>query len=131
MFVLSKGKPKTFNPLTKINTSAGSKGGNHRHDGENLQSNDGIIKKVGRRTNVWDVACGSMNSKDKISFKHPATFPEKLAKDHIVSWTNEGDLVYDCFMGGVEQQQKCVWKIIEIISVVKSQKNIVRLYRKD
>ena len=40
-----------------------------------------------------------MNSKDKISFKHPATFPEKLAKDHIVSWTNEGDLVYDCFMG--------------------------------
>ncbi len=31
----------------------------------------------------------------------------------------------------VEQQQKCVWKIIEIISVVKSQKNIVRLYRKD
>ena len=64
---------------------AGSKGGNHRHDGENLQplhTNDGIIKKVGRRTNVWDVACGSMNSKDKISFKHPATFPKISKRSH-------------------------------------------------
>ena len=111
MFVLSKGKPKTFNPLTKINTSAGSKGGNHRHDGENLQplhTNDGIIKKVGRRTNVWDVACGSMNSKDKISLKHPATFPENLEKDHIVSWTNEGDLVYDCFVGSGTTAKMCL-----------------------
>ena len=101
----------TFNPLTKINTSAGVKGGNHRHDGENLQplhTNGGIVKKVGRRTNVWDVACGSMNSKDKISFKHPATFPEKLAKDHIVSWTNEGDLVYDCFMGSGTTAKMCI-----------------------
>jgi len=40
-----------------------------------------------------------MNSKDKISFKHPATFPEKLANDHIISWSNEGDIVYDPFMG--------------------------------
>ena len=40
-----------------------------------------------------------MNSKDKDSFKHPATYPEKLANDHIISWSNEGDLVYDCFMG--------------------------------
>ena len=111
MFVLSKGKPNTFNPLTKINTSAGVKGGNHRHDGENLQplhTNGGIVKKVGRRTNVWDVACGSMNSKDKISFKHPATFPEKLASDHILSWTNEGDLVYDCFMGSGTTAKMCM-----------------------
>jgi len=102
MFVLSKGKPKTFNPLTKINTSAGIKGGSHRHTGDALSplhTNGGIINKVGRRTNVWDVACGNIQSKDKISFEHPATFPEKLAEDHIISWSNEGDLVYDCFMG--------------------------------
>jgi site-specific DNA-methyltransferase (adenine-specific) len=36
---------------------------------------------------------------EKIAFEHPATFPEKLANDHIVSWSNEGDLVYDPFMG--------------------------------
>ncbi|MDU9703696.1 site-specific DNA-methyltransferase, partial [Helicobacter pylori] len=30
---------------------------------------------------------------------HPAVFPEQLANDHIISWSNEGDLVYDCFMG--------------------------------
>lgn len=102
MFILSKGKVKTFNPIMKLNKSAGNKGGTHRHNGndlEKLHTNNGIIKKEGRRTNVWDVACGSMNSKDKISFKHPATFPERLANDHIISWSNEEDIVYDCFMG--------------------------------
>ena len=102
MFILSKGKIKTFNPIMKPNKSAGNKGGTHRHNGndlEKLHTNDGVIKKEGRRTNVWDIACGSMNSKDKISFQHPATFPEKLAQDQIISWSNEGDLVYDCFMG--------------------------------
>ena len=102
MFILSKGKIKTFNPIMKPNKSAGNKGGTHRHNGndlEKLHTNNGVIKKEGRKTNVWDIACGSMNSKDKISFQHPATFPEKLAQDHIISWSNEGDLVYDCFMG--------------------------------
>lgn len=102
MFVLTKGKPKTFNPIMKPNKSAGTRGGTHRHNGndlEKLHTNNGTVKKEGRRTNVWDVACGSMNSKDKISFQHPATFPEKLANDHIISWSNKGDLVYDCFMG--------------------------------
>ena len=102
MFILSKGKVKTFNPIMKPNKSAGNKGGTHRHNGndlEKLHTNNGIIKKEGRKTNVWDVACGSMNSKDKISFKHPATFPEKLANDHIISWSNKDDIVYDCFMG--------------------------------
>ena len=52
------------------------------------------------RYNVWDVKVGSNQStKDKIAFNHPAIFPEQLANDHIISWSNEGDLVYDCFMG--------------------------------
>lgn len=111
MFILSKGKVKTFNPIMKLNKSAGNKGGTHRHNGndlEKLHTNNGIIKKEGRRTNVWDVACGSMNSKDKISFKHPATFPEKLANDHIISWSNEEDIVYDCFMGSGTTAKMCV-----------------------
>ena len=111
MFILSKGKVKTFNPIMKLNKSAGNKGGTHRHNGndlEKLHTNNGIIKKEGRKTNVWDVACGSMNSKDKISFKHPATFPEKLANDHIISWSNEEDIVYDCFMGSGTTAKMCI-----------------------
>jgi len=111
MFILSKGKVKTFNPIMKLNKSAGNKGGTHRHNGndlEKLHTNNGIIKKEGRKTNVWDVACGSMNSKDKISFKHPATFPEKLANDHIISWSNKEDIVYDCFMGSGTTAKMCV-----------------------
>ena len=38
-------------------------------------------------------------SNDKTAFSHPAIFPEQLAKEHIYSWSNEGDLIYDCFMG--------------------------------
>tara|TARA_B100001250_G_scaffold51260_1_gene40037 strand:+ start:795 stop:1583 length:789 start_codon:yes stop_codon:yes gene_type:complete len=111
MFILSKGKPKTFNPIMKPNKSAGTKGGTHRHNGEDLEklhTNNGVIKKEGRKTNVWDIACGSMNSKDKISFKHPATFPEKLATDHIISWSNEEDMVYDCFMGSGTTAKMCI-----------------------
>jgi len=102
MFILSKSKLKTFNPIKKTNKTSGLRGGNHRHNGKDLEplhTKNGIVNEIGIKTNVWDVACGSMNSKDKISFKHPATFPEKLAADHIYSWSNEGDLIYDCFMG--------------------------------
>ena len=46
------------------------------------------------RNNIWKY---STSFNDKTS--HPAVFPEKLAEDHIKSWTNEGDLVLDPFMG--------------------------------
>ena len=36
---------------------------------------------------------------DPLTFKHPATFPEQLAKDHILSWSNEGNLILDPFIG--------------------------------
>ena len=39
------------------------------------------------------------STKDDIAFKHPAIFPEQLAADHIASWSNEGDLVFDPFCG--------------------------------
>ena len=31
--------------------------------------------------------------------EHPAPFPEQLAQDHILSWSNVGDIVLDIFMG--------------------------------
>ena len=39
------------------------------------------------------------STSDKIAFAHPAVFPEQLAEDHILSWSNEGDVVFDPFMG--------------------------------
>ena len=50
--------------------------------------------------NVWEYPTGGGKStKDKIAFKHPAIFPEQLVNDHIISWSNKGDIVYDSFMG--------------------------------
>jgi site-specific DNA-methyltransferase (adenine-specific) len=101
MIILSKGTPKTFNPIKEKSKRSGV---------ELLVTNkgpDGINRKVPRelkkektRTNIWDYAVGLHGStSDKNAFKHPAIFPEKLANDHIISWSNEGDLVYDPFIG--------------------------------
>jgi site-specific DNA-methyltransferase (adenine-specific) len=57
-------------------------------------------QEYGVRFNVWDINRGfNKSTKDKIAFEHPAIFPEKLAKDHIISWSNKGDIVFDPFMG--------------------------------
>ena len=101
MFVLSRGKPNTFNPL-KVKTA--------RYGMEMLTHNkgpDGVNKKVLKelkkqktRTNIWSYAVGyGGTTTDKIAFKHPAVFPEKLAEDHILSWTNPGDIVFDPMCG--------------------------------
>ena len=51
-------------------------------------------------SNIWKIPAGfGVSTTDKEAFKHPAIFPEKLAANHIVSWSNENDLVYDPFMG--------------------------------
>ena len=50
--------------------------------------------------NIWYITTGKGHStNDKIAFKHPAIFPEKLAHDQITSWSNEGDVLFDPFMG--------------------------------
>jgi site-specific DNA-methyltransferase (adenine-specific) len=94
MFVLTKGKVSTFNAIKdRKNKYTGSKGGNRR---------GGLCNRgeYGSRFNVWRYANGRDNSsKDRNAFKHPAIFPEQLAHDHIISWSNEGDTVLDPFMG--------------------------------
>ena len=50
-----------------------------------------LVKDKKIKTNTWKYSTKKS--------KHPAIFPEQLVKDHIISWSNEGDLVYDCFMG--------------------------------
>jgi len=104
MFILSKGKKKTFNPLIdRKNKKAGKNGGTQtiiEADGSRSKRDSKIIKEYGKRHNVWEYHTGNNNTtKDKVAFKHPAKFPEKLANDHIISWSNENDLVYDPFNG--------------------------------
>jgi site-specific DNA-methyltransferase (adenine-specific) len=105
MFVLSKGKPKTYNIIKdRKNNTVGDNRPRHFRDKKTglmvYRKDRNIVGEYGRRLNIWkyDVG-GNKSSKDKISFQHPATFPEKLAVDHIISWSNEGDIVLDPFVG--------------------------------
>jgi DNA modification methylase len=96
MFVLSKGQPKTFNPLMQSNKRAGE-----------LYDYTAKVKTTGKvrtkktfninderyKDNIWECAVAK-NETD-----HPAVFPESLIADHIKSWSNEGDIVYDPFIG--------------------------------
>lgn len=103
MFILSKGKPKTINLLLdRENKDArdGDNGTKRLYDGNLKKLKRGGYAKTGRRTNVWQYNIGNGHSAtDSIAHEHPAIFPEKLAEDHILSWSNEGDIVYDPFMG--------------------------------
>ena len=102
MFVLSKGKPKTFNAIKeKTQGYKPSKSSTTRNaNGETVALKSKQGKNERSLFNIWQFGCGyNKTTNDKIAFKHPAMFPENLAEKHIISWSNEGDLVYDCFMG--------------------------------
>jgi len=105
MFVFSKGRPKHINLLKdKMNRWAGeSSFGNVSSRGKDgkLKVRDKIItNKYGVRFNVWQYKTGfGYSTKDEIAFRHPAIFPEALALDHIMSWSNNESLVLDIFNG--------------------------------
>lgn len=100
MFVLSNGKPKTYNLIAdKINKYAGHSvhGTSRGKDGKTFRkSNDkkSVTGEHGVRFNVWR----NPNEKNNIS-GHPAVFPQQIANDHILSWSNEGDTILDPFLG--------------------------------
>lgn len=105
MFILSKGKLKTFNPIEdrKNVKKAGCKEETTtRRSQESNRTIRRLVnkKEFGKRFNVWQYNTGlNRSTKDKIAFDHPAIFPEQLANDHIISWSNDGDTVFDPFMG--------------------------------
>ena len=105
MFVFSKGKPKTSNLICdKANRWAGythfGKGSIRNKKGELVERNIKPIPEFSPRNNIWKYNTGkNYSTKDKIAFQHPAIFPEKLAGDHILTWTNEGDVVFDPMAG--------------------------------
>ena len=101
MFVFSKGKIGTFNAIAdRENKWGGTKvhGTLRQQNGELLRPT-GVkvgrkVKEFGWRFNVWNIAPERRNTTG-----HPAPFPEKLANDHIISWSNPGDTVLDPFVG--------------------------------
>lgn len=111
MFVLSKGRPKTFNALQIENSVYGKKknfatssAASSKEANSTQGGKSGKTYISGKRTcikgNIWHYNVGCNNSTtDKIAFQHPAIFPEQLASDHILSWSNQGDTVLDPFMG--------------------------------
>lgn len=108
MFAFSKGVPGVFNPIME----------------DSKYSNGGVMRQYGRdgvrgwsarprnekkkRGNVFSYSIGGGHTtKDKIAFEHPAIFPELLVRDQLLTWTNEGDLVYDPFMGSGTTAKVC------------------------
>lgn len=110
MFIFSKGAPKTFNPIIdRPNICAGQIGSWGKNtvtqtDGSKLERARKVNSEMGMRYNIWKYQCG----KEKWSKYHPAVFPLQLAIDHIKSWSNEGDLIYDPFSGSGTTMEACI-----------------------
>ena len=108
MFVFSKGKVSVFNPLKEPCkhqgiTKKGTSRKNRQSDGKAFDEKreiEVVVNKEKSLRNIWEYRTGYMHTtKDKIAYQHSAIFPEQLAKDHIISWSNKGDIVFDPFMG--------------------------------
>jgi len=105
MFVISKGSPKTFNPI--MDRANLDRRGVQYHTYRDETGK--IVKRIkrkcepkefGKRYNIWKYSVGFNHTyKSKDINKHPAPFPVELAQDHIISWSNKGDLVLDPFAG--------------------------------
>ena len=99
MFVFSKGKPKTFNPIKKkaLYEESRKKKTYHRNGKDGVHTENELTRhETVVIDNVWDIP---NRGNDKLAHKHPAIFPEDLAKKHIFSWSNKGDVIYDPFAG--------------------------------
>src|SRR5690606_39202052 len=100
MFVFSKGKNETFNEIRVPCKNAGLRSGvGTQRRADCTKSSVRLAARIGKVVNatkpahnVWEIAVG--NSRD-----HPAAFPESIARDHILSWSNPGDTVFDPFLG--------------------------------
>ena len=96
MFVFSKGAPKTFNPIMEPCKCAGQV---YDSTCKNMDGESGRTKKTFNinkekvKSNIWEIAV----AQNKTS--HTAVYPYQIPYDHIRSWTNEGDIVLDPFMG--------------------------------
>jgi len=102
MFIFSKGKVKNANIIkdrknkwggTKVHGTERQFDGNTKKLSKTQKSK--VVKDFGSRYNVWEIS----PVKNKSGLTHPANFPEQLAQDHIISWSNESATILDPFMG--------------------------------
>jgi DNA modification methylase len=111
MFVFSKDMCKQVNHIKDVlNPNAGKERNvvKTRSDktGYKTEKRTIICELYSKRGNVWKYNTGFTNDSD--SMGHPATFPEQLAIDHVISWSNEGDTILDCFMGSGTTAKACI-----------------------
>ena len=106
MFVFSKGKPANAKLICdKKNkwsgwTTFGKTGTMRTKAGELVERVQKPVPEFSPRNNIWKYNTGkNYTTSDNFAFEHPAMFPEKLAEDHILTWTVEGDVVLDPFVG--------------------------------
>ena len=110
MFIFFKDRIETFNPLKdKRNETAGTKsirtgGWGRGKDGVPSWVSNPVKKEVVReeysiRTNVWEYVVSGGTDRNFRHQLHPAPFPINIAKDHIITWTDPGDLVLDPMVG--------------------------------
>jgi len=96
MFVCSKGQAKTFNPLKdKAVANTRKRAIKDKRSGTNSKYSLYTPNQFTARSNIWHYYVGSLDG----VVNHPAIFPEALARDHILTWSNEGDIILDCFSG--------------------------------
>lgn len=98
MFIIAKQTPKTFNPIIDRRNKCENrlvKPTQRYADGHTEKRTEKKINKYGKRFNIWKIT----EEKQSHKIGHPAMFPLQLAKDHILSWSNENDTVLDPFMG--------------------------------
>ena len=98
MFVFSKGKPNVFKPIMVECKNAGQKTDKRTfYQDSNGDTSAGhkntAVNNLKQKENVWDLSTNAGAT------GHPAQFPEKLAEDHILSWSNEGDIILDPMAG--------------------------------
>lgn len=103
MFIFSKGSVKTHNAIMVGCLHAGNelKGTTYKNYSKGEQVRSKKAKPVKNKKisgNIWSYVVGK-NKEDQEAKDHPAPFPSALARDHIISWSNEGDTVLDPFMG--------------------------------
>lgn len=96
MFVFSKGQPKTFNPLLVECRYGGEIYSStcKNRDGESGRTQKQFaLNNTRYANNIWVIGVAQNKT------GHPAVFPEQIANDHILSWSNPGDIVLDPFVG--------------------------------
>jgi DNA modification methylase len=104
MFILSNGVPKTFNPIKSVRRNKWEDKRTERYKGFTRDKDGNFVKKLVslcgdvKIGNIWKYVVGGGSSVE-YGTGHPAGFHKQLANDHIISWSNEGDTVFDPFTG--------------------------------